>query len=98
MRIPERPERLADLDLMKRLKAYSAGTDTWQPQGQPLGNHEQTACGELHAHLTELIENCIHPLMDRVTSREMQGFTMHDHGHGLKVAHLMWHIITPQRR
>jgi hypothetical protein len=28
----------------------------------------------------------------------METFTMHDHGHGLKVAHLMWHIIKLERR
>jgi len=98
MRIPERPQNLADLDLMKRLRAYSDGTETWHLNKEPLGNHERKACGELYTNLTTLIEKCVHPLMDRVTSREMQGFTMHDHGHGLKVAHLMWHIVKPERR
>jgi len=36
--------------------------------------------------------------MDRITAREMQEFTMHDRGHGLKVAHLMWHIMKSDRR
>jgi hypothetical protein len=36
--------------------------------------------------------------MDRVTAREMQGFTMHDRSHGMKVAHLMWHLLRPDRR
>jgi hypothetical protein len=98
MRVPERPQKLCDLDLMKRLKAYSEGKATWLPEGQELGGHERTACQELHVHLTALIERCLHPLMDRVTSREMEGFTMHDSGHGLKVAHLMWHIMNPRRR
>ena len=98
MRVPERPQRLSDIDLMMRLKAYSEGKATWFPSGQELGFHEQTACQELHVHLTALIERCLHPLMDRVTSREMQGFTMHDRGHGLKVTHLMWHIMEPSRR
>lgn len=97
-RIPERPPKLCELDLMKRLKAYSEGRATWFPDDQELGSHERTACHELYVRLTALIERCLHPLMDRVTSREMQGFTMHDSGHGLKVAHLMWHIMKPSRR
>jgi hypothetical protein len=36
--------------------------------------------------------------MNRVTAQEMRGFTMHDSGHGLKVAHLMWYILSPARR
>ena len=36
--------------------------------------------------------------MDRITAREMQGFTMHDRAHGLKVAHLMWHILKQERQ
>jgi hypothetical protein len=97
-RIPQRPQNVTDLDLMQRLAAYSHGTATWHDSNQPLGLHEQTVCGELHANLASLIQKCLHPLMDRITSREMQGFTMHDSGHGLKVAHLMWHIMLPSRR
>jgi hypothetical protein len=96
--IPERPQTLSELDLLKRLKAYSDGGATWHPQGERLGLKERQACQVLHANLVAFVEKCIHPLMDRVTSREMQTFTMHDHGHGLKVAHLMWHTITPGRR
>src|SRR6266536_1022338 len=97
MHIPERPQNLKDLNLMLRLEAYSHGEATWHVSGEKLGKHEQTASRELYANLTALIEKCIHPLMDRVTAREMQGFTMRDRGHGLKVAHLMWHITKQER-
>lgn len=98
MRIPERPQILADLDLMKRLKAYSEGEVTWHLEGQQLGQHERSACHELHANIIAFVERCLQPVLDRVTAREMQGFTMHDRGHGLKVAHLMWHLLKPERR
>jgi hypothetical protein len=97
-RIPERPPTAADLDLIKRLTALSEGNATWHQDGHELGPHERAACAELYGNLNALLDRCLHPLMDRVTSREMQGFTMHDRGHGLKVAHLMWHIIAPSRR
>ena len=97
MRLPERPQNLAGLDLMTRLKEYADGLRSWFPS-RKLGLHECRACHELYSNLTALVERCLHPLMDRVTSREMETFTMHDQGHGLKVAHLMWHIIQPTRR
>jgi len=97
-RIPERPPTLAELDLMKRLKALSEGAATWRQDRHLLGPQERAASAELHGNVNALVDRCLHPLMDRVTSREMQGFTMHDRGHGLKVAHLMWHIIAPARR
>jgi hypothetical protein len=97
-RIPERPQTVPELDLIKRLKAYAEGAATWHSHGESVGSKERQACQVLHANLIAFVEKCLHPLMDRVTSREMQTFTMHDHAHGLKVAHLMWHIIAPQRR
>jgi hypothetical protein len=33
-------------------------------------------------------------ILDRVGSHEMDTFTMHDRMHGLKVSHLMWHILS----
>jgi molecular chaperone HtpG len=97
MRLPERPQTLTGLDLMIRLKEYADGLKSWFPD-RVLGSHERAACHQLYSNLTALVERCLHPMMDRVTSREMEVFTMHDHGHGLKVAHLMWHIIQPRRR
>jgi molecular chaperone HtpG len=97
MRLPERPAKITDLDLMARLLAYAEGRESW-PSDRTLGEHEKNACRQLHANLTSFVERCLHPLMDRVTAREMEAFTMHDHGHGLKVAHIMWHIIDPIRR
>jgi hypothetical protein len=98
MHLPEKPSSFKELDLMKRLRAYSDGQQTWHGGGRILGPHEQAACQQLYANLCSLIEQCLHPLMDRVTAREMQGFTMHDRSHGIKVAHLMWHILLPSRR
>ena len=98
MPLPARPTKVAELDLMKRLKAYGDGSATWHENEQALGDGERHACTQLLGALVAFIEKCLHPLMDRVTAREMQHFTMHDAAHGLKVAHLMWHIITPERR
>lgn len=98
VRIPEPPKDIAETDLMRRLKAYSDGKATWNSDGQELGPKERKACQLLFANLTDLIEKCLHPLMDRISSHEMQTFTMHDRAHGIKVTHLMWHIISPSRR
>ncbi|MEH2480236.1 hypothetical protein V1282_003593 [Nitrobacteraceae bacterium AZCC 2146] len=98
MQLPETPTSLRGLDLMKRLVAYQSGQATWYENGREVGPREQAACQQLNANLTNLVEKCLHPLMDRVTAREMQGFTMHDRYHGLKVAHLMWHALLPARR
>ena len=98
MQLPETPAFLRDLDLMKRLVAYQNGDATWYENERELGPKERAACQHLNANLTNFVEKCLHPLMDRVTAREMQGFTMHDRYHGLKVAHLMWHVLLPARR
>ncbi|MCK5787227.1 MAG: ATP-binding protein [Candidatus Sabulitectum sp.] len=37
-------------------------------------------------------------LLNKVSSREMEMFTMHDAKHARKVAHLMWHILTPEQQ
>lgn len=98
MRIPETPEHVAELDIMRRLKAYAEGGATWYDSGAALGRREREACDLLHTNLVALVEHCIHPLLDRITAREMQAFTMHDRSHALKVAHLMWRITNPSRR
>jgi hypothetical protein len=98
MQVPQSPDFLRDLDLMRRLDTYANGDATWHNDGRALGQRERAACQQLYANLSNFVERCLHPLMDRVTAREMQGFTMHDRHHGLKVAHLMWHILLPSRR
>ena len=60
--------------------------------------NETQACSLLHSVIVSFLDELVHPLLDRVNAREMSGFTMHDKMHGLKVAHLMWHIIEPERR
>ena len=44
------------------------------------------------------LERTIGPLLDRVTAKEMDTFTAHDRCHARKVAHIIWHIIAPERR
>jgi molecular chaperone HtpG len=66
--------------------------------GQRPGQRERDACRDLHNQLTKIVNSCLGYLMDRVGAREMRTFTMHDSQHGLKVAHLMWHILKPHRR
>ncbi len=98
MQIPETPSSIEQLDLMKRLEAYTEGQATWKPDNSPVGLKERQACQALRTNLVELVNKVIAPLLDRITAREMDMFTMHDRTHGLKVAHLMWHILVPDRQ
>jgi hypothetical protein len=97
MQIPETPSRVTELDLMKLLAAYGAGDAMFSPDRLPLGQAARQACMELHSMLASL-ERTVAPLLDKVTAKEMDAFTSHDRRHALKVAHIMWHIITPERR
>src|SRR2546423_3124283 len=98
MQVPETPEKVEALDLMKRLKSYAAGEATWQPGGVALGSDFKKACLALYDGLAQLVSKVFAPLMDRVTAREMEPYPMHDHKHGLKVSHLMWHILAREAR
>jgi hypothetical protein len=98
LQIPETPQLVEQLDLMRRLKAYEEGTATWYADGKPVGEKARSACGTLHTNLKNLVNGIFAFLLDRVTAREMETFTMHDRVHGRKVAHLMWHILTPEKR
>ena len=97
MQIPETPLSVEGLDLMKRLKAYADGLDVWEP-GREVGEKAKRACQVLHTNISQLISTTISYLLGRVSAREMDTFTMHDDRHGRKVAHLMWHIMEPDRR
>ncbi|MGH2376831.1 MAG: HD domain-containing protein, partial [bacterium] len=96
IQIPETPERVEHLDLMKRLDDYANGQATWT--GSPIGPNTKQECSLLHSHLVQLVDDVFAPILTRTTSRELETFTMHDPKHGLKVAHLMWHILEPGRR
>lgn len=96
MQIPETPQNLQDLDLMKRLKEYADGTATWNSD-QPHGPNAREQCAILYTNLLQL-NSILAPMLDKATAREMRTFTMHDRSHGQKVAHLMWHILKPKWR
>jgi hypothetical protein len=81
---------------MKRLDAYAHGKTSWQKE--KLGPNARKACAALHTHLVQIVEKVLAPMMNRATARELDTFTMHDEWHGRKVAHLMWHILTPERQ
>lgn len=98
MQIPETPSSVTELDLMKRLDEYANGTASWTTDGNMPGDAAKHACRTLHTNLTNLVKVLLAFILDRVTAREMEAFTMHDHVHGLKVAHLMWHILKQERR
>ena len=98
MQVPQTPQSIDQLDLMKRLDTYANGKATWSTDGNSVSPSLRQACKTLHAHLIQLVNEVLAPLLDRTTSREMETFTMHDRRHGLKVAHLMWHILIPARR
>lgn len=97
MQVPPTPRSISELDLMKRLQAYAAGKASWLPDGAELGKAAKEACQKLLSDLTGLTKT-VAPLLDRVTAKEMDTFTMHDRQHAIKVAHLMWHILDKQRR
>ncbi len=98
MRIPETPRSVGALDLMKLLEDYAEGRTTWYPDQQQLGSDTKKACRALHTNIVQMVDHVFAYVLDRATSHEMDTFTMHDRMHGLKVAHLMWHILSPERR
>ncbi|MGB2824659.1 MAG: hypothetical protein WBF17_27035 [Phycisphaerae bacterium] len=97
MQIPETPEHVADLDLMQQLESYASGTETYLAGESALGREAREACHNLHSDILRL-SDAVSPLLNRVNAKEMDAFTMHDSRHARKVAHLMWHILSEQRR
>lgn len=98
MQVPETPQSITELDLMERLDQYASGAASWLPDGGGVGDSARQACRTLHTNLTNLVNGVFAFVLDRVTAREMETFTMHDRVHGRKVAHLMWHILKGERR
>ncbi len=98
MQVPETPPSVEQLDLMRRLDAYANGTAAWLQGRNEVGPSLKQSCRTLHSHIVQLVNQVLAPLSDRIGAREMETFTMHDRRHGLKVAHLMWHILEPARR
>jgi hypothetical protein len=98
MQIPETPRSVTELDLMKKLDEFASGGASWDVDGGAVGEAAKQACRTLHTNLTNLVNGLFAFILDRVTAREMETFTMHDRVHGRKVAHLMWHILKPERR
>lgn len=98
MQIPETPQSVQKLDLMKRLNAYARGEATWYDDRREIGPVARQACGVLYSDLARLVEVVFDPILTRTTSREMEMFTMHDSTHARKVGHLMWYILDSDRR
>jgi hypothetical protein len=88
MQVPETPSKIDELELMRLLTKYANGEGAWQPETHVLGSAARSACGKLYAGLMGFAD-VISPLLDRITARDMETFTMHDRKHALKVAHLM---------
>src|SRR5207253_4361653 len=98
LQIPETPASVQNLDLLKLLEDYSHGRKTWYLDGKPLGPAAQQASRFLHTHIVKMVDQVFASILDRVTARELDTFTMHDRNHGRKVAHPMWHILSAERR
>lgn len=98
MQISETPEKIAGLNLLIRLKEYADKKATWKEAGAKVGERESKECLTLYANIIKLVESTLYPLLGKINAREMETFTLHDKTHGLKVAHLMWHILEPERR
>ncbi|UCE47115.1 MAG: ATP-binding protein, partial [Phycisphaerales bacterium] len=98
MQIPETPKSVDQLDLINRLKDYSDGRASWWPDKDELGEQGKQDCQILQANLVSFVNKMLGPLLSRINAREMDSFTMHDPTHSLKVAHLMWQILKPERR
>jgi hypothetical protein len=82
MQIPETPQSVTELELMKRLDEYAGGTASWLPDEGDVGEGARQACRTLHTNLINLINGMFAYVLDRVTAREMETFTMHDRVHG----------------
>jgi hypothetical protein len=98
MQIPETPISIEQLDLMKRLSDYSLGKASWLEYQPEPGQNQKQSCQILHSNIVFLVSGMLAPLLGRINARETETFTMHDSKHSLKVAHLMWHILKPDRR
>ncbi len=97
LQIPETPKVISDLDIMKRLDDYANSRESWLPSSCSIKMSTREACKELYSTIIKF-EKVVSPLLRRTNAKEMDKFTMHDELHALKVAHLMWHIIKPNRR
>ncbi len=98
MQIPETPLSIQELDLMKRLNAYATGSSSWITDESSIGQNTKAECQTLYTKIVSFVTKMLVPLLDRIKTREMETFTMHDSNHSLKVAHLMWHILSHDRR
>lgn len=90
------PNNIEDLELLKMLKNYADGKSSWK--GSELTIIEKESSNLLYSNIINFINNVIIPILNRATSRELESFTMHDKNHGMKVAQLMWRILTPEKR
>jgi len=95
MQVSETPKRIEELELLKLLQDYSTGSQSYLDRN--LGDEAKEACKILYAHLLQFTKS-ISVLLDKVHSREMDMFTMHDSRHSRKVAHLMWNILTQEQQ
>lgn len=94
--IPETPEDIRELQLLRRLEQYASGDSTYTEN--PLTKKEKHEAQLLHTRIVNLLEGAIAPILDRTTSRELETFTMHNSVHAHKVANLMWYILLPDVR
>jgi len=83
MQIPKTPSTFEELDLIQQLKEYS---------------RSDIEVDKLFTNITSFVKDMLIPLLGKINAREMETFTMHDPNHALKVSHLMWYIIKPERR
>ena len=60
MHVPQSPDFLRDLDLMRRLDTYANGNATWHNDDRALGQRERAACQQLYANLSNFVERCLH--------------------------------------
>jgi hypothetical protein len=97
--LPPTPESFDDLDLVKRLAAYAAGSESYhEDEAVRMAPAELKAAGALLVGLRQFVEQLVGPILNRTTSGELSTFTLHDETHGRKVAHLAWCILDPERR
>jgi len=96
LNVPETPKDSKDLALLMRLKQYALGAASWNGSG--IGPEAREACDRLYTDTLRLVRDGFAPLLDCINTAGFLTFTMHDHRHSLKVAHLMWHILSPERR
>jgi len=96
------PTEIERLDLLQRLEAYADGKSSWLPGGRPLDSRTVELCQTLYSNLLAILDELLAPQFIH-SDPDFAGLSIPSlergtYGHGLRVAHIMWHIVDNRRR